>query len=384
MELEEDIKILLKTIINNQEKLELFFKGWKEFENNLLKNQSPQVIETEIAENNEGDNMKGITIRKDGRYMIRKTINGNTITKYAKTKQEAMHILTLIKKGKIKIPKTKREKEKKIYTIEEYSSFWLETYKKPFLNYKSFSAVKGFITRINKELGKLKLNELTTKQIQSFLNAIERSRAKEKICIYFKSMLQKAVDTGILKYNPFNAVIKDKKVICKNTAYNYAEQQVILNIIKDSDIEHEILTYLMCGCRPNELPQKKNFDFENKIITINGTKNTNALHREIEMSNEFANYMKEYFKSKEMQEEKYVSKKFIELCLQANINKPLLYRLRHTFATNHFTLGTQPKIVQHWLGHGSISITLDTYTDIDKTANKEKIKDLYNNFYYIP
>lgn len=29
-------------------------------------------------------------------------------------------------------------------------------------------------------------------------------------------------------------------------------------------------------------------------------------------------------------------------------------------------------------------MTLDTYTDIDKTASKEKIKDLYNNFYYIP
>lgn len=35
------------------------------------------------------------------------------------------------------------------------------------------------------------------------------------------------------------------------------------------------------------------------------------------------------------------------------------------------------------MGHTSTTITLDTYTDIDKTATKEKILKLYNNYYYI-
>ena len=64
------------------------------------------------------------------------------------------------------------------------------------------------------------------------------------------------------------------------------------------------------------------------------------------------------------------------------IDKPLLYRLRHTFATNHFTIGTNTKQVQEWLGHYSSSLTLDIYTDIDKTASKEKITKLYKNFYF--
>ena len=51
---------------------------------------------------------------------------------------------------------------------------------------------------------------------------------------------------------------------------------------------------------------------------------------------------------------------------------------------NHFTLGTPQKYVQQLLGHSTISMTLDTYTDIDKTASKSKIGALYNNFYYTP
>ena len=85
-----------------------------------------------------------------------------------------------------------------------------------------------------------------------------------------------------------------------------------------------------------------------------------------------------------MQPWQYVSKQFIALCESLNIDKGILYRLRHTFASNHFRLKTQVKYIQEWLGHGSISVTLDTYTDIDKTATKEKILELYNNYYYIP
>ena len=128
---------------------------------------------------------------------------------------------------------------------------------------------------------------------------------------------------------------------------------------------------------------KENFDFTNNLINIYGTKNDNALHRQIEMSEPFAMYIKEYLSNHEIQAERYVSRKFKEICLSLGIENPLLYKLRHTFATNHFTLGTPPKQVQEWLGHSKISMTLDTFTDIDKTSSKDKLKNLYNNFYYI-
>lgn len=328
----------------------------------------------------EGGDMKGITKRNDGRYMIRKVIAGERITKYARTIAEAKIILQKMNTGKIQPKKVEKIKN---YTLEQYSSEYLELYKKPFLTARSYCDVKLFVQRFVKELGKYKLKDVSTTQIQSFFNKIPKSRSKEKIYTYFKAIMQKAVDTNLIDKNPFNAVIKEKKLKCKNNAFTFAEQEQILRLAKGTDIEHEIMIYLMCGCRPNELPGKKDFDFKNNLITIHGTKNENAKHRVVEMSFEFADYIKKYLSKSEVHDEKYVSTKFISLCKTVNISKPLLYRLRHTFATNHFTLGTQPKVVQQWLGHSSISMTLDQYTDIDKTATKDKIIALYNNFYYI-
>lgn len=382
---QEDYFNLLQTISKQKEFMELFYKGWTDFSNNLLKTYSCeqsnncQPVSNLLVEQGE-TNMKYIIKRKDGRYMIRKTIDGERITKYASTLAEAKVILKNFNNGKIKPTKKERIKN---YTLKEYAELWLKVYKKPFIQAKSFSAIKGFTARITNKLGSCKLKDLTTMQIQEFLNEMPRCRTKEKICTYFNSILQKAVDTGILNRNPFVAVIKDKKVFSKNDSYTFNEQVQIYNAIKNTDIEHEVLIYLMCGCRPNELPTKQNFDFINNLINIYGTKNDNALHRQIEMSDNFSKYIKTYLDKHEIQAEKYVCKKFIAICKSIGINKPLLYRLRHTFATNHFTLGTQPKFVQQWLGHSSISMTLDTYTDIDKTATKEKIIQLYNNYYYI-
>ena len=369
---EKDFRVLVEGIAKQNQLMELFYKGWTDFTNNKLKNG-------DMAHSKGEETMKNITKRKDNRYIIRKVINGKRVTKYAKTQTEAKNILRQL----IKQTKIYQIEGPKNYTFEEYAQFWLDTYRKPFIKTKSYYEINMFIRRINTRFGKHTLNIITTNEIQDYFNSMPRSRVKEKIFTYFNSIMKKAVDTGIITRNPLNAVIKEKKVKCKNNAYVYAEQIKILEAIKGTDIEHEVITYLMCGCRPNELPSKSQFDFENKIINIYGTKTENAMHRQIEMSELYSNYMQEYFEKHNMQAERYVSRKFNKLCIQVGIEKPLLYRLRHTFATNHFTLGTQPKIVQHWLGHSNISMTLDTYTDIDKTASKDKIQTLYNNFYYI-
>ena len=232
------------------------------------------------------------------------------------------------------------------------------------------------------QLGNIKLANLTTLKIQEFLNNLNSNRTKERIQTYLNAILQKAYDIDLIKKNPFKAVQKTKKGKYKNYAFNYEEQQLIINSIKGSIIEHEIFTYLLTGARPSELPKKENFDFKNNIVIITGTKTEKSKHREIQMSKEFSAYMQEFFKTNNFKSYTVIQKEFKNICTRINLNKNLLYRLRHTFASNHFALGTPAKQVSEWMGHSSITITLDTYTDIDKTISKEKIKKLYNNFYY--
>lgn len=54
--------------------------------------------------------------------------------------------------------------------------------------------------------------------------------------------------------------------------------------------------------------------------------------------------------------------------------------LRHTFATRCFEAGIEPKVVQRYMGHASLKMTLDLYThvtsekaatDIEKLVNQE-------------
>ena len=348
------------------------FKQEEKEEKNKTKNN--QLLLLSI---NEGDDdiMKGITKRKNGLYMVRKTIDGVRKTIYAKTLIEAKSIYSKLCKNKIKGNSKNKGK-----TLQEFSNEWLEIYKKPFIKEKSFNDIFNIVAKINQEFGNTVVKKITATDIQIWINKLPANRTKERICTYFNALLQKATDLNIITSNPFKAVIKSKKGVYKKYAFTYAEQKIILDTVCGTDIETTVYVYLLTGCRPSEIPNKAQIDLDNNIIHICGTKNQNAKHRVVEISDDFKNYLQNNLDN--LKSYDYTRQRFKELLSSKNLGDTSLYRLRHTFATNHFTLGTPAKQVQEWLGHGSITLTLDTYTEIDKTASKESIKKLYSNYYY--
>lgn len=322
-----------------------------------------------------GEDMKGITKRKDGLYMVRKTINGTTYTKYAKTINDAKKIRT-------KFKHLNDKNYNKSYIFKNWANEWMQTYKQPFVKPDTFKQIVNAIDRVNLTFGTKNLNEISTASLQLFMNKIKKNRTKEKTQLYLNACLQKAENLGYIKLNPFKGVIRDKKLKQRSNSFSFNQQELILNNIKNTIIEKEIYIYLLTGCRPNELPKSENFDFENNLITVTGTKTDNAAKRIIEMSDKFAKYIKPYITSNKRPTVTQISNMFKNICQKLKIDKPTLYRLRHTFATNHYSLGTPAKTVQYWMGHSTIKLTLDIYTDIDKTATKEKIRNLYDNFYF--
>ena len=61
------------------------------------------------------------------------------------------------------------------------------------------------------------------------------------------------------------------------------------------------------------------------------------------------------------------------------------HTFRHTFATRCFEAGVQPKVVQSYLGHASLKMTMDLYThiteekansDIERIVGKNNIIDI--------
>lgn len=59
------------------------------------------------------------------------------------------------------------------------------------------------------------------------------------------------------------------------------------------------------------------------------------------------------------------------------------HALRHTFATRCFEAGIEAKVVQEYLGHYSIAITLDTYTHVTDDKSKIEMNKLENLYQHI-
>jgi integrase len=64
------------------------------------------------------------------------------------------------------------------------------------------------------------------------------------------------------------------------------------------------------------------------------------------------------------------------LLVKANLPDIRLYDLRHTTATLLLSAGLNPKIVSERLGHASIVLTLDTYSHVLPTMQREATNEL--------
>lgn len=340
-----------------------------------------QNNETYATQNNylESIEMKNVILRPDGRYMARKQINGKRINAYAYTEKQSLEKL----KQKIKNINNIK-KEKNIYKLHEWLDNWYLTYKEPFIKLNTAQKLKNILNKIKNNFDNLNLEQITTQKIQQYLNKIKTTRTKEFIVLYFNACLQKAEDLNIINKNPFKSVVKDKKLNIIRQGYNLQEQQHILNALKGNKIEGIILFYLITGIRKNELETinlETDLDIKNKTIKIlSEKKRNNNIYRYIDLTDDAIKLIlnnKENFKLKT----DYIYRELKKVLDNLNI-KSGLHRLRHTFATNHFYLGTPIKLISSWLGHETVELTQNIYTHIDRTITKNDILKLYNNLLF--
>lgn len=56
------------------------------------------------------------------------------------------------------------------------------------------------------------------------------------------------------------------------------------------------------------------------------------------------------------------------------------HSMRHTFATRALERGIPPKVVQSYLGHSTIDVTMNIYTHVTAELEREEIKKIANQF----
>jgi len=75
----------------------------------------------------------------------------------------------------------------------------------------------------------------------------------------------------------------------------------------------------------------------------------------------------------------YATKQFKKAVRKLGLEEYRLHDLRHTHATLMLQAGVHPKIVQERLGHSSITQTLDTYSHVIPSMQKEAVQKLKNS-----
>ena len=370
------------------------------------------------------------TQREDGRWVIMLTVgrdaNGKPKRKYiyGKTQKEALEKWAKEKeKYEVLVPDAGN------MTVTEWCMRWVNLNKQNIKNSTKNSYVTNIQTHISPAIGGIKVNKLTTNNVQYALNLCYSGGSIslfKKVYSVLKGAMDEAVEQGLIKKNPVKGVVfpeDNKKPI---RALTEAERIRFIEALEGEWYRPLFLFYMYSGCRLSEaLPLKwSDIELENGKVKISkitsvirdfdkktsvqhvceGRVKTKAGFRTIlltpgilEILREHKEYLKNlvhkfglqwsedslvfpnsYYKVPQMSNVEAV---FRRIRNKAGIKNFTLHGLRHTYATMSLKETTNAKFISDQLGHKSVKTTLDVYynpTDEDKKNNVMKITGIDN------
>ncbi len=362
----------------------LFVKAGREEhrENENIVDLASKSKVTEVQEVTMKSNIKNLYHRKDGRWEYKKRRNGELIRFTVSTKEAAIKKIQDIKSMQVHKKRT-NEKE----TVIGWTKYWLNTYKST----KSQSTKNNYTSIINLHMPKffkdMKLRQLTPAILQEFLNEFNpNSRVVDYAYLTLRQSLKQAYINNKISRNLAETMIKPRKTQKhKKTALSMIEQERFLNILKtyDEDVQYFMIFSLIAGTRRQETWSfnLEDIDEQRNKIYIHGTK-TESSERKIKVSKSFIEFLKlrknkPYF----TRQPHYYSDMAQEIYKKAKIEGKTLHDLRHTCSTNLHYLGWPDKERQDYLGHASIVMTNDIYTNLQDDITKDELVKLYNNLY---
>ncbi|MHC5217848.1 tyrosine-type recombinase/integrase [Enterococcus sp. LJL128] len=300
-------------------------------------------------------------------------------------------------------------------TMKEWLNYWLD-----YLTAKKIkpSTYSNYRNKLDKHIfpfmGEIKLVELNTSTIEAFIHYLISLKLSAKtihsIVNILKSALHKAFVDGYLRKDPCLGIIlprTQKKAVSALTS----KQQSQLEEAAWKEAEcSAVLLSLATGMRIGEISALRweDIDFDNNIISVKRTlqrimisdgetsktkviisqPKTGSSIRAIPL----AKNLKRYLLNKKKQslsiyvvsckdsfaEPRVINYRFKRLLKKAGLESVNFHVLRHTFATRCVEAGVDIATLSKLLGHTSIKLTLDTYTD-SMWENRQKAVTILDN-----
>ena len=356
----------------------------------------------------------GISQRKDGLYQARYSDRwGKRKTIYNSNLRELRKQLAEAVAGNENFTSIKDE-----ITLDKWFERWMEIYKEKSIQPNTKREYTHIYRKnISPYIGGRLINSLVKSDIQRLVDrAADDNYAYErqnKIKVILRDMLQRAVEDNLMVNNPVSGIKlrADKEIKAKSLTLE--EQNIFLDYCRRPFYDNLFNVAVNTGLRPGELfaLQLCDIDLKNGFIDVNKTlvyqkyldddgktfhvepPKTKQSYRKVPINSVCRTYLEAQLKLKEVVSQKRPKQKNDYLFVtkfntplnsviysdaikavirQINLTRPFDnqfevfsgHTFRHTFATRCFENGVDAKVVQSYLGHASLKMTMDLYTHV--------------------
>ena len=176
--------------------------------------------------------------------------------------------------------------------FEELCEEWFEEYAKLHLRSTTYERLKQLRHRIYPAIGHLRIDKITPRQLQAFVNSLAKEGANEKTgkplapktirhnLSLISDVFTYAVKMGLVSDNPCSKVTIPKGEVKEKQIYSQEEMEVLLTRLMGEPLKYKVFFYLIAysGFRRSEMLglEWKDIDFEHNIISIRRTSNYTA------------------------------------------------------------------------------------------------------------
>lgn len=296
--------------------------------------------------------------------------------------------------------------------VTDYLKHWLEDVAKPTIRESTFVRYEGLLRlHVMPSIGGLQLNAIQPSHIQNLYRQLEKDgaspRTREFVHAVLRKALQQALRWGYVQRNVCDLVTKARVPKRTMNCWNVAQVNHFLEVARGDRLFALYVIALTTGLRQGELfgLRWEDIDLHQNSLSVQrivcevagrisfGEPKTAKGRRRVELPASAVVALKEH-RERMLQEGLHlglvfcnakggpISKSnfrrdsFLPLLKEGNFSHTRFHDLRHTAATLLLSQGVHPKIVQERLGHAQIAITLDTYSHVLPSMQKEAAQKL--------
>lgn len=361
-----------------------------------------------------GHNEGSIYKREDGRWVASVTVgyaNGKRQRKYlyGDTRSEVQKLLTAALRSQQEGSPIASDRQ----TVGQYLEQWLEESHKATIRAKTYKSYDYIIqSHLIPGLGRVVLSRLTPQQLQAFLNAKLEEGLSPRTVQYchavLRAALEQAVRWGLIARN-IARLVKPPRIKRSDVQPLDPEQaRRLLLTVQGHRLEALFTVALAVGLREGEALglRWQDVDLESGRISIRvalqriGGKlrieevKSATSRRHISLPQVAVEALRAHRQQQQQEQDilgdswpdtglvftstrgtplepRNVVRLFHSMLQRAGLPHKRFYDLRHTCATLLLVQGVHPRVVMEILGHSQISLTMNTYSHVSPTLQRE-------------